>query len=252
MIIDVSFVDALGEGTGNDVLLILNSGEDVSVDDLFLKTWKRCFFHVCADGGANRLYDRFKTDESRVDYIPDKIVGDLDSLRSEVRDFYEGLGADILHLPSQDKHDMDKSLDTIYELQNTREMKVNVLVLGACGGRLDQEFGNLNMLYRWSGEFASIYLLREYSLVFLVPVGESSVVCSRSMVGEICGLIPLGSPLVRISTDGLKWDLNEAVLKFGGLVSSSNKIMKKELRINSDAPVLLTCSYNKNNTDTSC
>lgn len=56
---------------------------------------------LCADGGANRLHDLFpdamtrskyaKVDRSHADdrYLPDMIKGDLDSLRSDVRTFYE-------------------------------------------------------------------------------------------------------------------------------------------------------------------
>lgn len=52
----------------------------------------------CADGGANRLYDRFVggRDGSSLDgqvdqeaWLPDLILGDLDSLREDVRAYYK-------------------------------------------------------------------------------------------------------------------------------------------------------------------
>ena len=42
---------------------------------------------ICAEGGANRLYDQVSPN-LRTKYIPEYIVGDLDSVRSEVQDFY--------------------------------------------------------------------------------------------------------------------------------------------------------------------
>ena len=50
---------------------------------------------VCADGGSNRLYEAFDNDEDRVKYRPQAIVGDLDSVRHDVRDFYENVGTEV-------------------------------------------------------------------------------------------------------------------------------------------------------------
>eukprot|EP00958_Prasinococcus_capsulatus_P023592 scaffold3551_cov408-Prasinococcus_capsulatus_cf.AAC.19 len=53
---------------------------------------------LCADGGANHLYDEICAivgcrEEDAADvrrrYVPDIIKGDLDSLRPEVREFYQ-------------------------------------------------------------------------------------------------------------------------------------------------------------------
>lgn len=56
----------------------------------------------CADGGANRLYDRFVKGKDRAEegwdaeldadedsWLPDLVLGDLDSLRDDVRRYYE-------------------------------------------------------------------------------------------------------------------------------------------------------------------
>lgn len=66
-------------------LVILNS---VGVEREILKRcWKACKFHVCCDGGANRLFHLLGNE--REDYIPNTIIGDLDSLEVDVRNFYE-------------------------------------------------------------------------------------------------------------------------------------------------------------------
>ena len=72
--------------TSSNHLVILNS--DSFCVKLTKNMWGKCEIKVCADGGANRLYDSL-SDGDRGDYIPQYIVGDLDSLRSEVRHFYE-------------------------------------------------------------------------------------------------------------------------------------------------------------------
>jgi thiamine pyrophosphokinase len=61
--------------------------------------WNECSKVVCADGGSNRLYDgianEFKhANESQIEeirkiYCPHFIIGDLDSIRPEVAEFYK-------------------------------------------------------------------------------------------------------------------------------------------------------------------
>lgn len=57
---------------------------------------------VCADGGANRLYDELphmlpgrSADAVRAQYLPTFIKGDLDSLRPDVAAFYRQHGVPI-------------------------------------------------------------------------------------------------------------------------------------------------------------
>jgi thiamine pyrophosphokinase len=57
--------------------------------------WDQASLHVCADGGANRLYDElplwFPDDDPadvRQRHKPDVIKGDLDSIRPEVKEYY--------------------------------------------------------------------------------------------------------------------------------------------------------------------
>ena len=54
---------------------------------------------ICADGGANRVHEAAPrwvqggdADAARRQFVPAAVVGDLDSLRADVREFYEGLG----------------------------------------------------------------------------------------------------------------------------------------------------------------
>jgi len=56
----------------------------------------RLFFYfiaslkVCADGGANQLFEYAHRKENfqKLNYIPDYIIGDFDSLNDDVRSFY--------------------------------------------------------------------------------------------------------------------------------------------------------------------
>ena len=78
---------------------------------MFLAIWSSFELIICADGGANRLYDWFGSSCdsdgcSRSDYIPSKIIGDLDSIREDVRDYYSINGCEIIQDRNQDNNDL--------------------------------------------------------------------------------------------------------------------------------------------------
>ena len=62
-----------------------------------------------ANGGANRLYERREGNE-REERIPSNIVGDLDSIRPEVHEYYRSHGTKIIKDDDQNEIDFDKSL----------------------------------------------------------------------------------------------------------------------------------------------
>lgn len=68
-------------------LIILNSPSFPY--QLLPRLWSQSSTKICADGGANRLFKSFKDREGSNMYIPDSIVGDLDSVESEVVEYYK-------------------------------------------------------------------------------------------------------------------------------------------------------------------
>ena len=90
--------------------------------------WETSSYRICADGGANRLYDATiaiamqqdcedqyadstttDTTAQHYSFLPDLITGDLDSIRPEVRQFYESRGVSIVRVEDQNYHDLDVS-----------------------------------------------------------------------------------------------------------------------------------------------
>jgi thiamine pyrophosphokinase len=79
----------------------------------------------------------------------------------------------------------------------------------------------------------------------LIDAGQSTIIIDEEVQGPQCGLIPLGGPVVKISTKGLRWNLNEARLEFGRLISTSNCLEAKEIIIDSSDPFLWTTALHK-------
>lgn len=92
--------------------MLLNTKGDEEAKHLLRRLWAGAALRVCADGAANRLHDSFDGDRpgERERFVPDVIVGDLDSLRPEVSAFYEALGSEVKLVEDQDYNDFEKCL----------------------------------------------------------------------------------------------------------------------------------------------
>mmetsp|Transcript_22293 Transcript_22293/g.33826 ORF Transcript_22293/g.33826 Transcript_22293/m.33826 type:complete len:305 (-) Transcript_22293:12-926(-) len=244
-------------------LIILNSPIGTPPSPIFVYLWEISDFRVCADGGANRLYDEthVKNQQDEDTYIPDLIRGDLDSLRPAVRDFYGQNGVRIEQDPCQNTNDLDKCLQVISkEWLNRVSSNFQVCIYGAFGGRFDQEMASIQALYKWKSAFqnklflydhnTSAFLLSESVLneIRLVFYGDKEIPDNEIGDGPTCGLIPIGSRCESVETTGLKWNLEAASLEFGGMVSTSNQAMDPVVTVKSSHPLIFTsavkCSKN--------
>lgn len=70
------------------------------------KALKCCENIVLADGGANRFYDSPFKDSDKVRAI----VGDFDSLKPHVRNYYQGRGVQLQQVWNQDTNDFEKAV----------------------------------------------------------------------------------------------------------------------------------------------
>jgi len=150
---------------------------------------------IAADGGANHL--------ARIGVRPDAVVGDLDSIRPEVR---EWVGEDrLVHRPDQEQTDLHKTLAYAIEKRGG----TRVTVLGGIGGRIDHAVENLALLARWADR-AELDLCDDSSRVVAVR-GEGSF---PTTPGGIVSLLPLGR-CERVWTTGLRWPLDGEPLDLG-------------------------------------
>ncbi|KAG8460620.1 hypothetical protein KFE25_011395 [Diacronema lutheri] len=231
-------------------LVFLNSegaqAGSAAPDSIFERAWRCARVRVCADGAANRLHDGLRTNERRAAFVPDLIKGDLDSLRTDVRAFYAERGVRIEQDTDEDHHDLDKCLMALRDEQAEQARalpgaeRMTVVVLGAFGGRLDQQMANLNMLFRWQGAFAQLLLLSEHSAAFLLAPGEHTIEPNAEVESAVCGLVPLGAPCASVRTSGLRWNLCDQPLAFGGMVSTSNEVVGREVHVQTDGALLWT------------
>ena len=105
--------------------------------------------------------------------------------------------------------------------------RFRVVILGAFGGRLDQEAQNLNALYdpTYRAAFEHVCLLSEDCIASLLPAGTTRVAPAWPFEGPTVGLLPLGQPVAALSTSGLRWDVADWACAFGHRMSTSNHVV---------------------------
>uniref|UniRef100_A0A7S1ZSZ4 N-acetyltransferase domain-containing protein n=1 Tax=Ditylum brightwellii TaxID=49249 RepID=A0A7S1ZSZ4_9STRA len=252
-------------------LVILNTPMSSPPSSIFTHLWNMASFHVCADGGANRLYDATITKDNEDNkYIPELIRGDLDSLRSNVESFYKSKGCKVERDSDQDTNDLDKALQVILKKysshENNKEEEMSVYIYGAFGGRFDQEMASIQALYKWQTHFHNkIFLYNDETCAFILAQSIRNEIRlpfygddhdnhneqdvddkgkDKGLVhgeGPTCGLIPIGCKCDFVQTTGLKWNLHGDVpLEFGGLVSTSNHASEECITVICSEPLIFT------------
>ena len=108
---------------------------------------------------------------------------------------------------------------------------------------------SVQALFNYLDTLSQIWLFSDENAAILLKPGEHSIFCPNfgddipeRVIGEgpTCGLIPIGHPCEKVTTTGLKWNLDANPLEFGGLVSTSNRLMASKITVKCSHPLLFT------------
>lgn len=202
--------------------------------NIMLPIWKQAEMTITVDGGTDRWFNYLSSINNmngittKTNLIPKLIVGDLDSVSKNVVDKYEKLGVKIIKTPNQNLTDYSKAL-----LELSSECKKNNKLINAVytfvetSGRFDHIMGIINTLYKsdkFINETETIINVASNSLIWLLKPGTHVIKIPEVLynTNSWVGLIPFESKRNTVSTAGLKWNLDNSELEFGGMVSTSN------------------------------
>jgi len=222
--LDLTFLDSIFDSDSTDKIkqsydvILLNSPRSRHI----AKLCHHSNTVICADGGANSLFESM---DSESPCIPRAIVGDLDSIRPHVLDHFVERGSEKIWIDNQEENDFEKSLHYLLD-QHTESPFI--ICWGAFGDRFDHEIQSFNVMYKHcakaddSTSDQSIFAMTDRNFAVLLNAGKHRIECAECQ-GPFCGVLPLYSAAT-VSSKGLKYEMNEATLQFGGLISSSNGI----------------------------
>lgn len=87
-----------------------------------------------------------------------------------------------------------------------------------------------------------IYLVSPSAITFLLTAGTHQIVVKNPqarVLGPNIGILPVGGP-AKITTNGLRWDVEDWETRFGGQLSTSNMVREAEVTVTTSADVLFT------------
>ncbi|CUH95964.1 hypothetical protein P22_2052 [Propionispora sp. 2/2-37] len=166
----------------------------------------------CADRGLDVCR------ESNV--IPERLIGDGDSARSEAIEWArkQGIPAD-LYPPEKDLTDLQLALQTI----GAEYKQAAVVITGVWGGRFDHTFSNI-----FSLKGCDVYGIQRCCAVdeteaLILLKGADSLRLAAAVRPDVISLLPLSAECSGVTIDGVRWPLNNVSLQHDFPYAISNR-----------------------------
>ncbi|WP_022664385.1 thiamine diphosphokinase [Desulfospira joergensenii] len=173
---------------------------------------KKADLIIAADGGANHLRS--------LDITPHFIIGDLDSIHPETRNFYEKKKVEFIRYPSR-KGNTDTDLCVDFSLEKGAS---DITLAGMTGQRLDHTLANIFLLRRMADLKVTARIIDGHNEIYLFtcsnPRGDSLELEGRP--GEFLSVIPISERVEGVTLKGLEYPLDNHTLEFGSTLGISN------------------------------
>lgn len=183
---------------------------------------------IAADAGYLKLRE--------IEYVPDVILGDFDSLKDQGFDSSKISDSYVIRLP-EEKNDTDM-LAAIRE--GMAQGYDEFVILGATGGRIDHTIANMQCL---------LYLSRQNRKCKIYGPGyEMQVITCESVTfpaqkDGLLAVFSVGDMAKGVTLKGLKYELEKATITNDFPIGVSNEFVGKEVSIEVEKGSLLVIRY---------
>lgn len=151
---------------------------------------------ICCDGGMRHTM--------KLGLTPDYIVGDFDSVSSDVLDYYKEQNVELKQVPChKDETDMELGISHAIELGAD-----DITLIGGIGSRLDHTLANIFQLIRIDKLGINGRIVNEKNLITLC----TSKAEIHGNKGDLVSFVPITAEVSSVTTKGLEYPLDNAVL----------------------------------------
>ena len=164
----------------------------------------------CADGGANICYE--------LDIIPKEIYGDLDSIKDEVKEFYQEKNVNFIKFKVE-KDYTDSEL-VLNKIQNKYDV---IYCIAGLGGSIDHELTNINLL----AKYKNLIFISEKEKIFKIDTEYKF----NDMINTKISFVVFSDEVEALTLKGFKYDVESLNIKKGETRYISNIIIEKESEI---------------------
>ncbi|MDD2510993.1 MAG: thiamine diphosphokinase [Syntrophomonas sp.] len=190
--------------------VIMANGEYGRID-LYHHLFSTADLVVCADGGANYAF--------AMGVVPSMIIGDLDSIRTEVREYFSAKQVEMRKYPQRKDY-----TDTQLALSIADRLGANeIVLLGTLGKRLDHTLANL---------FSSLELARQgikimhYSPECVVYLVTENIIFEGCQ-GDLVSVLALSEEAQGVYEKGFEYQVEDIVMNLENPYGISNVLTGK-------------------------
>ena len=168
--------------------------------------------------------------------VPDYIVGDFDTVHSEVIERFRQMPFIVWEQHKPEKNETDT------ELARSRAMTLGcsrIIFLGATGGRLDDMLGNLHALYACMQRGIEAWIVDRQNRLYLLDEGK--IFYRETPFGKDISFLPYTEEVKGITLKGFKYPLDKKDIRRGEEVGLciSNELAQDQAKISLEDGILI-------------
>ncbi len=161
---------------------------------------------ICCDGGMRHAM--------KLGVVPDYIVGDFDSVEPDVLEYYKKRDIELKQVPCRkDETDMELGVNHAVDIGAD-----DITMIGGIGSRVDHTLANIFLLLRIEKAGIMGRCVNENNIITLCT-GKTEIYGKK---GDIVSFVPITEAVKGVSTEGLEYPLDNAVVYMGSPVGISN------------------------------
>ena len=182
---------------------------------------------ICADGAAENALNS--------NIIPSIIIGDFDSLSKFAQGKLRKYPIKWIRFP-REKDQTDSELAIAHAVSNNCK---EILIFGLFGSRLDHLLTNIFALKNLTTKGIDAVIIEGKQEIRII----NNYLKLKGKIGDLVSLIPIKGDVRQVTTEGLKYKLNNEDLLFGYSRGISNVFAKKEVEVSIKDGSLLAIHY---------